>query len=549
MSTSQINVPKRSGVLNDEPSAETAIHERLRFETLLADMSTRFVNLPADQIDQEIENGLERIAEVLQIDRCSVAQFSEKRTKLKLTHAFALPGVAPMPELILNEEQPWYTRKLLECEPIVMSKLDELPDEASNEKAHCLREGIQSSVLIPLAVGGSFLGVVGFASLSTERHWPEVLVQRLNLLGVVFANALMRKQSEQKLHKAFSEIQNLKDRLEAENTLLRQEINLQYDHDEIIGQSEGIKHVLSQAEQVAGTDTTVMLLGETGTGKELMAQVIHKLSTRKARTMVTVNCAALPANLIENELFGHEKGAFTGASTKRIGRFELADGATLFLDEIGELSLPLQAKLLRVLQHGQFERLGGHRTITSDVRVIAATNRGLLEAVHAGEFRMDLYYRLNVFPIVLPPLRERRKDIPLLVWFFVKSFCEKMGKRIETIPRSSMQVLQNYHWPGNVRELKNFIERAVIITTAKTLQIEMPGNPGPMHHQVRTHDQVVKEHIQKTLETTGWRVRGKNGAAELLALKPTTLESKMVKLGIKRPLKKESMRTHRSRRV
>ena len=230
---------------------------------------------------------------------------------------------------------------------------------------------------------------------------------------------------------------------------------------------------------MAGTDTTVMLLGETGTGKELMAQAIHKLSLRKARTMITVNCAALPANLVESELFGHEKGAYTGADSRRVGRFEVADGTTLFLDEIGELTLPLQAKLLRVLQQGQFERLGGHRTITSDVRIIAATNRDLLQAVHAGEFRMDLYYRLNVFPIVMPPLRERRGDIPALVWFFVKSFSDKMGKRVETIPRSSMQVLQNYNWPGNVRELKNFIERAMIITTERTLQIEMPETPAP----------------------------------------------------------------------
>jgi transcriptional regulator with GAF, ATPase, and Fis domain len=443
-----------------------------------------------------------------------------------------------MPDLVLNEQQPWYTQKLLKCEPIVMSRVDELPEQAAIEKAHCIREGVKSSVLIPLAVGGSFLGVLGFAVLSAERHWPEVLVQRLNLLGVVFANALMRKQSEQKLHKAFSEIQNLKDRLEAENTLLREEISLQFAHDEIIGQSDGIRHVLGQAEQVAGTDSTVMLLGETGTGKELMAQVIHKLSTRNTRTMVTVNCAALPANLVESELFGHEKGAYTGADARRIGRFELADGTTLFLDEIGELSLPLQAKLLRVLQHGAFERLGGAKTITSDVRVIAATNRDLLQAVHAGEFRMDLYYRLNVFPIVMPPLRERREDIPALVWFFVRGFCEKMGKRIITIPKSSMQVLQNYSWPGNVRELKNFIERAVIITTGKTLQIEMPGNPGTLHHQLRTHDQAVKDHINKTLDITGWRVRGKNGAAELLDLKPTTLESKMARLGIKRPANK-----------
>jgi len=519
----------------DAADSMTAYEERLQFETLLADMSTRFVNLPADRIDQEIEHVLERIAEVLHIDRCSVAQFSENRTKLRVTHAFAVPGVTPMPDLILNEQQPWYTNKLLQHEPLVMTCVDELPEEAAVEKAYCIEQGVKSSVLIPLAVGGSFLGVVGFAALTTERQWPAVLVQRLKMLGMVFANALMRRQSEQRLHKAFSEIQILKDRLEAENTFLREEINLQYAHEEIIGQSEAIRHVLSQAEQVAGTDTTVMLLGETGTGKEIFAQAIHKLSARKARAMVAVNCAALPSNLVESELFGHEKGAYTGADAKRIGRFELADGSTLFLDEIGELTMPLQVKLLRVLQEGQFERLGGHQTITSDARVIAATNRDLLQAVHCGEFRMDLYYRLNVFPIVLPPLRERREDIPSLVWFFVRQFCEKMGKRIETVHRSSMQVLQNYSWPGNVRELKNFIERAVIITSGPALQIELPGNPGAMHHQIRTLDQAQKEHILKTLKLTHWRIRGRNGAAEVLALKPTTLESKMAKLGIKRP--------------
>ncbi len=522
---------------SSDDAPHTAIEERLRFETLLADVSTRFHNLAADRIDQEIEYVLERIAKVLRIDRCSVAQFSEKQSKLRVTHAFAVAGVPPMPDLVLNEQQPWYTKKLLCHEPIVMTHVDDLPEEAAIEKAYCIEQGVLSSVLIPLAVGGAFLGVVGFAALTAQRQWPAVLVQRLKLLGVVFANALMRKESEEKLHKAFCEIQMLKDRLEAENTFLREEINLQYAHEEVIGQSDAIKHVLSQAEQVAGTDTTVMLLGETGTGKEIFAQTIHKLSRRKSRAMVTVNCAALPANLMESELFGHEKGAYTGAESKRIGRFELADGSTLFLDEIGELSMNLQAKLLRVLQQGQFERLGGHHTITSDARVIAATNRALLQAVHCGEFRMDLYYRLNVFPIVLPPLRERREDIPLLVWFFVRQFCEKMGKRIATIHRSSMQVLQNYNWPGNVRELKNFIERAVIITTGRALQIELPGNPSAMHHQVRTLDQAQKDHILKNLKITNWRIRGKNGAAEILGLKPTTLESKMARLGIRRPEK------------
>ncbi len=517
----------------------TSLEERLQFETLLADLSTKFVNLPADKIDMEIETALQSITEALNVDRCSVAQFTDDRNKLRVTHAYAVPGVTPMPDLVLNEQQPWYSQRLYKCEPIVMKSLDDLPKEASVERAHCLQQGIKSSALIPLAVGGSFLGVVGFASLKAGREWPEVLVQRLNMLGVVFANALMRKAKEQQLLKAFSEIEDLKDRLEAENTYLREEISLQYLHEEFIGQSDSIKKILNQAEQVAKMDTTVLILGETGTGKELLAQTIHKLSQRKKNPMVTVNCAALPENLVESELFGHEKGAFTGAETKRIGRFELADRSSLFLDEIGELSLALQVKLLRVLQEKQFERLGGQKTITSDVRVIAATNRDMLQAVHAGEFRLDLYYRLNVFPITIPPLRDRRADIPPLVWFFVRSFCEKMGKHIDSISRSSMNTLCNYHWPGNVRELQNAIERAIIITTGDTLQIELPDTPDIHRSQARTLEEVQREYILDTLETTQWCVRGKNGAAEILGLKPTTLESRMAKLGIRRPPKQQ----------
>jgi transcriptional regulator with GAF, ATPase, and Fis domain len=239
--------------------------------------------------------------------------------------------------------------------------------------------------------------------------------------------------------------------------------------------------------------------------------------------------------LIESELFGHERGAYTGAEFKRIGRFELANGSSLFLDEIGELSLSLQTKLLRVLQEKQFERLGGHDTLSCDVRVIAATNRDLLQAVRMGEFRMDLYYRLNVFPIVIPPLRDRRADIQPLVWFFVRSFCEKMGKRINTISRTSMDALCDYHWPGNVRELKNLIERALIITSGSTLQIDLPGNQGALNRETRTLDEVQKEYILSIMALTQWRIRGRNGAAEILGLKPTTLESKMAKMGIHRP--------------
>jgi transcriptional regulator with GAF, ATPase, and Fis domain len=511
--------------------------ERSNFESMLSDLSTRFVRVSADQIDTEIVHHLKQIAEALDIDRCSVAEYNAEKTKLQVTHAYAVPGVPRMPDIIINQQFRWYNKMLTQGESLIISNPEHLPDEAAAERRHARQEGIKSSVLIPLTVGGNFFGVAGFACLKSHREWDDALVQRLMLVGQVFANALMRKRAEENLHKAFIEIQDLKDRLEAENTLLKAEINLQYSYGEFIGDSPQIRKILAQAEQVADTDTTVLILGETGTGKELLAQEIHNMSQRRTNTMITVNCAALPSNLVEDELFGHEKGAYTGAHAKRVGRFELADRSTLFFDEIGELSLGLQAKLLRVLQQKQFERLGGHKTIRSDARVIAATNRDLVKAVESGEFRMDLYYRLSVFPVTIPPLRHRRADIPSLVWFFVKYYCEKMGKRIDTISKRTMKLLQAHHWPGNVRELKNIIERAVIVSSSNKLIVEMEKTPAPAYDINKTLDTVQKEHIKKVLKATSWRVRGEMGAAEILGLKPSTLESRMAKLGIKRPPK------------
>ncbi len=514
--------------------SETLINELLEFETMLSKISARFVELSADQIDRKIEEDLQLISKVLNIDRCVVAQLDGAKTKLCVTHSYAGAGVKIMPRLILNESQPWLYKQLLQGKTVIMSCLDDLPEEAVNEQVHCRNHGIHSMALIPLVVGNSFLGFVSFAAMRPGREWPLELVQRLKMVGIVFSNAIMRKRSEQKLHKAFTEINELKDRLEAENIYLREEISLQHTHEGFIGRSLSIKDALKRSEQVAETNSTVLIMGETGTGKELLAQIIHKLSPRNRQHMIIVNCAALPSNLIESELFGHEKGAFTGAHSRRIGRFELAHDSTIFLDEIGELSLELQVKLLRVLQLNQFERLGGNETIKSDVRVIAATNRDLMQSVNSGEFRMDLYYRLNVFPILLPPLRNRREDVPDLVRHFVKGFCEKMGKRIETIPQKTMQKLQNHSWPGNIRELKNIIERAMIMTSDKTLRIELPENKNPESLRIKTFNEMQKTYILDVLERTGWRVRGSGGAAEILDLKPTTLEAKMSKFGIKR---------------
>jgi transcriptional regulator with GAF, ATPase, and Fis domain len=296
-----------------------------------------------------------------------------------------------------------------------------------------------------------------------------------------------------------------------------------------------MRKVLAQVEQVAGTEATVLLQGETGTGKELLARTIHNLSNRRERPLITINCAVLPPTLIETELFGREKGAYTGAMTRMAGRFELADRSTLFLDEIGELSLDLQVKLLRVLEEGRFERLGSTKSLQINVRIIAATNRDLAQEVGAGRFRKDLYYRLNVFPISIPPLRERSEDVPPLVWAFAKQYEKKMDKRIDRIPRKDMDAMQRYPWLGNARELRNIVEHAMITCTGETLRLRPPQREPEEISTKGNLEDVERLHILRILEKTGWRVTGKGGAAEILGMKRTTLQSKMKKLGIKRP--------------
>lgn len=345
------------------------------------------------------------------------------------------------------------------------------------------------------------------------------------------------KNAEEELKEKEKHLRILKNKLEEETTYLREEIKLNSNFEEIISNSDDFKKILKNVEQVASTDSTVLILGETGTGKELVARAIHNNSNRSNRSLVTINCAALPPEMIESELFGHEKGAFTGAYTKKTGRFELAHQGTIFLDEIGELPMNLQTKLLRVLQEGEFERLGNPETIKTDVRVIAATNRDLNKALRLGEFRKDLYYRLNVFPLLIPPLRKRKEDIPLLVNHFVKKYSSKTGKPIKQIPQKVMNILIKYDWPGNIRELENIIERGVIISNNGRLQ---PGNWLPDCQKKATNSLVSlqeneREHIIKALQETNWRVSGENGAAKLLGLKRTTLEARMKKLGIKRP--------------
>ena len=346
-----------------------------------------------------------------------------------------------------------------------------------------------------------------------------------------------RKAAEEALQVAHEEVSKLKNQLEAENVYLQEEIKLAHHVNEIIGESDAIEYVLFKIEQVSQTDTTVLILGETGTGKELVARAIHNQSGRKDRPLVKLNCAALSASLIESELFGHEKGAFTGASARKIGRFELADGATIFLDEIGELPLELQSKLLRVVQEGELERLGGTRTIKVDVRILAATNRHLKQEVDKGRFREDLWYRLNVFPLTVPPLRQRKEDIPLMVEHFVRGYSRKVGKTITSISSGTLKKLKDYSWPGNVRELANVIERAVVNSQGPILhiadQFEQP-RPEKELDLSRTLEEIEKEYIIRVLDSTGWRIGGASGAALVLGLNSSTLRTRMLKLGIQK---------------
>jgi transcriptional regulator with GAF, ATPase, and Fis domain len=378
------------------------------------------------------------------------------------------------------------------------------------------------------------MGAVTFDFLRSECCSSDFLVQQLQLIGSVFVNALLHKRDQQALRAALVEGDRLRSQLAEENDCLRERINLKHQHRRMIGKSAALQKVFADAECVAKTDSPVLLLGETGTGKELLAETIHEMSARNRRRMVVVNCASLPSTLVESELFGRESGAYTGAATAQIGRFAAADGSTLFLDEIGDLPVELQSKLLRVLEDGRFEQLGSPKTIKVDVRLIAATNRNLEKGVEEGRFRADLYYRLNVFPIRVPSLRERREDIPLLIWAFVERFGRRMGKQITRIPATAIRQLQQHAWPGNVRELRNIIERAMILATGDVLRVEALGTDQGNRSQP-TLQENEREQILATLQETGWRIRGANGAAEILGLKATTLEARMAKLGIKRP--------------
>jgi formate hydrogenlyase transcriptional activator len=506
------------------------------FERLVTGISARFINAAPGNVDAEITAALGSLVEFLRVDRSTLFQWSADGRDLVNTHHWVVEGCPPVPPIVAADALPYSFRRVLEGHPFSFSSLDNLPPEATVDRAFFEKHGPRSNLSFPLVAGGSVVGGLAFGVLRHEREWPDVLKDRLAIVADIFANVLARKKSDLELQRAYEEVSQLKERLELDNQYLRQELATDVGDDAIVAQSAVMKTVLREVRRVAVTDSTVLLYGETGTGKELLAEALHHHSKRKDRLLVRVNCAALPGPLIESELFGREKGAYTGALSREAGRFGVADGGTLFLDEISELPLESQSKLLRVLESGTFERLGSSRTLKVDVRLVAASNRDLGQAVREHRFREDLFFRLQVFPIRIPPLRERREDIPPLVWAFTKEFSRQLGKVVEHVPRRSMEALQRYAWPGNVRELRNVIERSMILTDGPTLHVALPDRSegGPVIEPALTLEDVERRHILDVLGQTGWRISGVNGAARVLAMKPTTLEYRMKKLGIER---------------
>jgi formate hydrogenlyase transcriptional activator len=514
------------------------------FEAFLVELSTRFTDLPANQVEGQVEQALAGLIGLLGTDRSTLMELSYDPPRLRPVASWGQDG---LPVILRDQpmevELPWYFEQIRAGQVIAMSHLPEcLPKEAEAEREYCIAIGFKANLTIPISVGGRFTAAIASGSFTRSIEWPEGAIQRVRIVGQILANALYRKRAEEELRRNLEEIRQLKDRFEAENVYLREEVKSTEGFNEIVGRSAGLRMALDLVSHVAPTESTVLLLGETGTGKEILANAIHAQSPRKDRPLVKVNCAAIPAGLLESELFGHEKGAFTGAVFKHLGRFEIADGGTLFLDEIGDMPLELQSRLLRVLEDGMVQRVGSERGRKVDVRLISATNRDLLKEVAEGRFRRDLFYRLSVFPITLPPLRERKEDIPLLIWALIDRRQAELRRQVERIAEADMQRLMAYDWPGNIRELENVIVRALILSPGKDLHLEgviggAASGSAPLGLSYRLDD-VERDHILATLERSGWRINGPGGAAAQLGLKHSTLRSRMTKLGIKRPAHK-----------
>ena len=510
------------------------LDERSAFERAVADIAARFAAVDIGDLDDRIVESQRQLCGLLEVDRSWL--WEPHGDLFTCTHLWSRDDIqapVPLPDALeAREHLPWLLSQVEAGHIVAVSRIDEVPSAPDRESLR--RIGTQSTITVPLSVGSKLIGILSFGTLRTERTWSGYTLEGLRLIAAVMANGLARHQATQALRSALDEVRRLRARLAPEHVQMRREVKAMKLPRQVAIDSASVRHLMEQVEQVAPTTATVLLHGETGSGKEVFAEAIHELSPRRHKPMVRLNCAAIPVSLIESELFGRERGAYTGALSRQAGRFEIADGSTIFLDEIGELPLDVQVKLLRVLQERTVERLGSSHPIKVNVRVIAATNRNLEQAVADKTFREDLYYRLNVFPLRVPPLRERVQDIPSLAWTFIDEFASAFGKSIESLSKASLEAMQRYSWPGNVRELRNVIERAVIIANGPSLVVELPQPTAATRRKSLKFVDVETEHIRSVLESTGGRIRGSGGAAELLGLKPTTLESRMTRLGISR---------------
>ena len=512
------------------------------FEALLLEIGSELQGALPDAVDAAFSRALARLIAFLDVERAVIALPDPVSGMPRVAHCVAADGVPRVPIGLRETELPWLTRQLrAHRQTIVLSTETAAHSDAAIDVETVRRYGMKSVAFLPLTASGQLMGVLSLGSARAERSWPLAVVERLRVVAGLFAGACLRVECERRLSAALLEAQTLRACLRAEPESSLEDPFALEGFDDIIGESPALRDALFMVEQVAPTDAAVLLQGETGTGKELIAQAIHAKSHRRGQRLVKVNCAALPPTLIESDLFGHEKGAFTGAASRKIGRFELADRGTLFLDEIGELPLEVQAKLLRVLQDGEFERVGSTVTRKVDVRVIAASNRDLTAAVREGGFRSDMYYRLSVFPIKVPSLRARKDDIPLLVWHFLGQLGATLGRKIERVPVATMQRLVAYDWPGNIRELRNVLERAIILSRGTTLTLDDQATERRQISAadagaggVETLEDIERQHILRVLELCAWRVRGPRNAAQQLGLNASTLYSRMKKLGIRR---------------
>jgi transcriptional regulator with GAF, ATPase, and Fis domain len=516
------------------------------FQRLIADIAMQLGAVEPAGVDDAIVNGLRQVGEALHLDCAMLWRWRSREGNARPVQYWVRPSCsAPQPFSITSI--PFTVASLKAGESFSFAMVEELPEPDRSAFRH---RGFQSGAVVRLAPSGDgepVLSALALGTMTREQEWTSTRIECVRLVAGVMSLAFARQAGDQAAQRAREEIRGLGDHRMLVSGEPRRDAKVVRTSRPIVSESARIRQVLAQIEQVAPTPATVLLLGETGTGKELMAQAVHDLSPRHQRSMIRVSCAAIPTSLIESELFGREKGAYTGALSRQIGRFEAANQSTLFLDEIGDLPMEVQVKLLRVLQERVIERLGGTQPVKVDVRIIAATNRNLDDAVRDKTFREDLFYRLNVFPVVVPPLRERSEDIPALVWTFIEEFSRSFGKTIESISKDSMRELQRYPWPGNVRELRNIIERAMIVANGRELVVS-PPRPGerPLPLTSMTLAELEVEHIGAVLKSTNWRVRGPGGAAVRLGLKPTTLESRMTRLGIARTRASLAQPPHRN---